>query len=88
MSEISIAIPVASFNKNWEGSLPIARGIEFTDTSKNNPISWDWDFGDGSPHATAQNIAHKYLKRGLFTVILTVSNSSGSSSATTQVRVV
>lgn len=46
--------------------------VQFTDLSAGTPISWDWDFGDDSPHATTQNPLHVYTTAGLFPVTLTV----------------
>jgi hypothetical protein len=43
-------------------------------------VTFDWDFGDGSPHGTEQNPSHTYLAAGSFTWTLTV--HSGSASAT------
>ena len=51
------------------GGIPLT--VNFTDTSPEIPDSWDWDFGDGSPHATNQNPTHTYNTAGLYTVILT-----------------
>jgi uncharacterized protein (TIGR02145 family) len=50
--------------------------VIFNDKSANNPISWSWDFGDGSK-STLQNPSHTYVLIGTFTVSLTVTNSFG-----------
>lgn len=34
--------------------------------------SWDWDFGDGSPHSSLQNPYHTYADPGTYIVTLTV----------------
>ena len=76
--------PVASFKYNpTSGNIPLT--VSFTDTSTGNPTSWDWNFGEGgiTPHAYSQNPTHIYTKVGPYTVTLTVSNSVGSSTATT-----
>jgi PKD repeat protein len=52
--------------------------VQFTDTSRGQPTSWDWDFGDGSPHSTEQNPIHEYAVAGSFTVTLIASNSFDS----------
>ena len=36
------------------------------------PPTYDWSFGDGSPHATAQNPSHTYAQAGTFSWTLTV----------------
>jgi PKD repeat protein len=51
--------------------------VTFTDTSKGDPDSWTWDFGDGG-RSTEQNPTHVYEAAGSFRVILTVANGEGS----------
>jgi PKD repeat protein len=48
--------------------------VNFTDTSIGNPTSWDWDFGDLSPHGSVANPSHTYSGPGTYTVTLTISN--------------
>jgi hypothetical protein len=43
---------------------------QFTDLSSNSPITWLWDFGDGST-STEQNPLHLYSTIGYYTVSLT-----------------
>ncbi|HIA36440.1 MAG TPA: PKD domain-containing protein [Flavobacteriales bacterium] len=51
--------------------------IEFTDTSLNNPTTWNWDFGDLTT-STQQNPSHSYANNGIYTVSLIASNNNGS----------
>lgn len=71
-----LAPPVADFSgtplKGWYGLV-----VTFTDLSTGSPSSWDWDFGDGSPHSYVQNPVHTYLKAGYFTVTLIATNGGG-----------
>jgi PKD repeat protein len=39
--------------------------------------SFDWDFGDGSAHSAIQNPTHTYSLAGSFTVILSITDTSG-----------
>jgi PKD repeat protein len=57
--------------------------VNFTDlsTSTGAITSWDWDFGDGSPHSSVQNPSHDYSVAGFYTVTLIASD--GISSDTT-----
>jgi PKD repeat protein len=48
--------------------------VQFTDISLGQPTSWDWDFGDGSPHSTEQNPTYQYTNPGTYTVTLIASN--------------
>lgn len=76
-----LVAPVADFTADvTTGNADLT--VNFTDTSTGSPTSWDWDFGDGTPHATTQNPTHIYTKAGLFTVILTATNGAGSDSET------
>ena len=68
--------PVAMFEaKPLSGDAPL--NVQFTDLSIGPPISYAWDFGDGST-SCEPNPVHKYESRGSFTVKLTVKNSGGS----------
>jgi hypothetical protein len=43
----------------------------FFDTSTGSPVSWMWDFGDGS-FSTDQNPTHEYAASGWYEVCLTI----------------
>ena len=71
--------PVANFSANTtSGFVPMT--VMFTDSSTGTaPLSYEWDFGDGSPNETVQDPVHTYTGGGTYTVTLTVSNSVGNS---------
>ena len=52
--------------------------VNFSDISTGSPVSWLWDFGDGSS-STIQNPSHIYLNPGKYTVSLTITDSQTSS---------
>jgi PKD repeat protein len=54
------------------GSNPLS--VMFSDLSIGSPTSWDWDFGDGSPHSSLQNPTHIYTVSGTYIVSLSVSD--------------
>jgi len=63
-------------------ALPSSNIVNFTDTSTGYPTTWLWNFGDGTANSTAQHPPeHVYASAGLYTVTLTVTDGSGSSSA-------
>ena len=66
--------PVAYF-----GYSKIGLTVNFTNTSLNNPSTYEWDFGDGNK-SIEKNPSHTYSEVGFFTVNLFVSNSDGESS--------
>lgn len=57
------------------GNVPLT--VTFTDTSDASPITWFWDFGDGT-NSTVQNPAHIYTTAGTYNVSLRVWNDLGS----------
>lgn len=78
--------PVAGFDATpVSGIAPLT--VSFTDTSTGNPSTWSWDFGDTSALFSEPDPVHTYTLPGSYTVILTVSNPSGSSSATKSIAV-
>tara|TARA_B100001057_G_scaffold145956_1_gene145950 strand:- start:28 stop:1095 length:1068 start_codon:yes stop_codon:yes gene_type:complete len=40
--------------------------------STNYSVTWEWDFGDGTPISTMQNPMHTYVNNGIYTPCLTV----------------
>lgn len=61
--------PLADFTSEAENL-----SVQFTDASINDPTSWSWNFGDGSPVSNEQNPEHSYSADGEYEVELTVSN--------------
>ena len=52
--------------------------IDFLDQSTGNPVTWSWDFGDGST-STAQNPTHLYTGADTFDVFLLVTDGGANS---------
>ena len=77
-----IEVPLAPKFKSVAGCAKDS--VCFTDLSTytpgNNITSWLWNFGDASPNSTSQNPCHKYAVGGIYTVTLTISNGTCSSS--------
>jgi hypothetical protein len=44
------------------------------------PLSYDWDWGDGSPHDTAAYPTHTYAGAGTYTICLAITDSAGCTS--------
>lgn len=59
------------------GKIPLI--VKFTDTSLGGPISWSWDFGDGTK-STERNPVHTFTTAGIYDVSLTVMGAEGSDS--------
>jgi PKD repeat protein len=62
-----------------EGAPPLT--VKFTSTIEDAtpPLTYKWDFGDGSPPGTEANPTHVYQKAGEFTATLNVKDSKGIS---------
>jgi PKD repeat protein len=69
--------PKANFRAtNNKGYAPLT--VRFNDTSKNNPTTWSWDFGDKIGKSIDQNPTYTYAVPGKYTVALTVTNAGGT----------
>lgn len=60
------------------GALTVGTAVSFTDSSGNQPTSWQWDFGDGVGSSSEQNPVYSYANPGSYTVTLTATNPCGS----------
>jgi PKD repeat protein len=79
-------LPSAIFSTSpLSGPAPLT--VNFTDQSTGNPTSYSWDFGDNSTKSTDKSPTHVFTTAGSYTITLTVSNTSGSSSAVQKIRV-
>jgi PKD repeat protein len=78
---VSIALdsncdPHISYYDRTENDLKYAKERE-------SIISYDWDFGDDSPHSTDKNPTHIYTTCGVYTVTLTVTDGGGHTGSDT-----
>lgn len=81
-SEVVVVAPIAKFD-----TLPINQAnYFFLDLSENEPILWNWDFGDGTT-STMPNVQHQYQQGGTYQACLTVSNSAGTDSTCKQITI-
>ena len=61
-----------------EGGVPLQ--VQFTGTAtdpEGGALTYDWDFGDGTAHATTQNATHTYTQPGSYTARFTVRDAGG-----------
>jgi len=76
----AISQPAANFSASpLNGCAPLA--VSFTDLSTGGPTSWQWDLGNGTL-STQQNPTTTYFNSGFYTITLTATNASGSSTFT------
>ena len=66
---------------------PAPLTVEFTGSGSSDPdddeLTFDWDFGDSSPHSDLPDPTHTYAADGPYTARLTVTDSEGNESADT-----
>lgn len=67
--------PAPNFTSDSTGG-PVPLPVQFTDASDGYPVSWLWDFGDGTT-SNMQSPPHIYQNKGSYTVTLTVKNVRG-----------
>jgi PKD repeat protein len=62
-----------------EGPPPLT--VKFTGSVEDAspPLTYKWDFGDGSPPSSEANPTHVYQKEGEFTATVTIKDSKGVS---------
>jgi PKD repeat protein len=73
--------PTAAFTST--GPASVGHPVTFTNLSVGSPpLSYLWDFGDGSDGSTARDPAHRYPSAGRFAVTLVVTNSARGDSDT------
>lgn len=67
----------------------LGTAVTFTNNTVigDTPMTYSYNFGDGSPLVTTPNATYTYTTPGTYTVTFTVTNPSGSSTATTMVTV-
>jgi gliding motility-associated-like protein len=69
--------PVANFSAPVVTKCEPPLTVNFQDLSSGGAVSWQWDFGDGSPPDFTQNPSHTYTAYGSFTVTLIAANAFG-----------
>jgi len=82
--------PTASISSSPNAGLaPLS--VQFSSAGSSDPyglpLTYSWDFGDGSPVSTSANPSHIYTTTGTYTATLTVSNGTQNASASIQIVV-
>lgn len=73
--------PLVAYFSTDNTSVAIETPIAFVDESTGDPISWEWNFGDGTPFQAEQNATHTFALPGQYTVTLTVFDIGGGRSS-------
>jgi PKD repeat protein len=64
----------ANATKPWQGEAITFKDTSASTTEGGTIYKWDWDFGDGTPHATVKNPSHTYTTPGKKTVVLKITS--------------
>ncbi|OFX22987.1 MAG: hypothetical protein A2033_13230 [Bacteroidetes bacterium GWA2_31_9] len=80
----NISLPCADFGYLTSGCSGI---VSFTDSSSNTPLSWKWNFGDGTSSSFTQNPNHTYSQAGNYDVSLIVCNNFGCDTIIKQINI-
>ena len=75
--------PTAAFTSSVAHNVASFDGTGSSD-SDGTVASYDWDFGDGSTHATTAKPNHTYTSAGSYNVTLTVTDNDGGTNALTK----
>ncbi|QEC42973.1 gliding motility-associated-like protein [Pseudobacter ginsenosidimutans] len=77
--------PVAGFSSDKPLGCSTPFTVQFTDqSSPASGLTYDWNFGDGSPHDVNSSPSHTYTSFGAYTVSLTVTDPATGCAATKQ----
>ena len=63
------------------GELLTFDGSGSSDPGANDTLSYEWDFGDGTPTLSDVNPTHTYLDPGVYTATLTVTDNDGAAAS-------
>jgi hypothetical protein len=72
---------VAHVPPNYPAAMPVAFVVVPTVTNNAAPVTFDWDFGDGSAHSTNQYSAHAFAAPGTYNWSVTSTVSTASTTA-------
>ncbi len=77
--------PTADFTSDVTyGNAPLTVSFANSSTGHDDPLNYDWDFGDGAPGSTEKDPVHIYADPGVYTVTLTVTDNDGSPDSLTR----
>jgi PKD repeat protein len=74
--------PIASAGASpSSGIAPMTVAFNGSVVGGNEPFEYQWDFGDGSSSAEAQNPSHEYTSPGSYSAVFTVTDSDGETAS-------
>lgn len=79
---VSHAAPVAAFTTSPTG-LTVAFDASTSSASDGATLEYSWNWGDGSPAGSGESATHTFPANGIYQVVLTVTDSLGSTDSET-----
>lgn len=67
--------------------LLVTFSAEASSDPDNDPLTYGWDFGDGSPPGTGFSVSHQYVTNGTYQARLTVTDVEGATDRSEPIRV-
>ncbi len=85
-SMVVVQEPYASMNISPGTTVCAQSAVSFQGIDQNGTaiVTWQWDFGDGTPFSNVQNTTHAYVNPGTYTVELSMTNSGGCEDVVTE----
>lgn len=81
-------VPITGLSANNNSPTSLGNTTNLTATiSTGSNVTYQWNYGDGSPLGSGATTSHTYANVGNYTAIVTATNGAGSSSATTLVTI-
>jgi WD40 repeat protein len=74
---LGVVAPMSAYWRYEQDTLAGPLEMDFTDMSYYQPVSWFWDFGDGSVGSTTHEPEHIFPAPGIYTVCHTACNALG-----------
>ena len=82
-------LPIAGLSATNNSSTTLGQPTQLTaSVSSGTGVVFTWNFGDGSPIASGATMSHVYASAGVFTTVVTASNTSSLAVADTLVTIV
>jgi PKD repeat protein len=76
------ALSVAAASNFAGGPAPLLVSFTSTVSFGIGPYTYDWNFGDGTPHSNAANPSHRFTASGTYPVTLQIHDSGSAQDAT------
>jgi glucose/arabinose dehydrogenase len=83
-----VPVAVASADQTQSPTAPLTvsfTGHDSSDLDPGDTLTYDWDFKDGSAHATTADVSHQFVAAGSYDVTLTVSDRHPGGTVSTNV---